>query len=236
LFEQPKACVQRSIFKTEILYSDSADNICALHTRTGIEKQISENELSCDGAFYPFTDVEYGNFSFSRQWTVLAVSCKQNQGIQLILFPLGSSFNIVLTKCLKLPENCRVTAIGFYGDDGMSSRSSGDEKVSENEGRQALGLLVQHEFELQLWILSYEKIQFSVVETCMTQDKLDIRRLVTSTNSSIPILPNCEDDEDSYPNFVTARGKSCHSNTVERLMKFLTYLFSPHSSFQCTQC
>jgi hypothetical protein len=187
--------------------------MCALHSRTGIEKLIHEDEPSRDGSFFPINDLDDCHFSFSRQWTVLAVSCKQNQGIRLILIPLGSSFNVVLTKCLILPENCRVTKIAFYGDDGLSSRNSGDEKTVENEGRQALGLLVQHESELQLWILSYDSIQFSVANTRMAQDKLDIRNLDMISDASIPILPNCEDD-DLSPNFVTARGAYCNSKLV----------------------
>lgn len=72
---------------------------------------------------------------------------------------------------LVLPSSCQVKEIAFYGDDGNSSLSAGDDSGTGEEGRQSLGLLVSHSIKDQdvdvyseeLWIIRYDDVVFQHV-------------------------------------------------------------------------
>lgn len=75
-----------------------------------------------------------------------------------------------LTTEIILPPEHRVLDMGFYGDDGKSTLSSGLDKNSGRERRQALGLLScsktsveSSEDSIELWLLPYDHLGFQVV-------------------------------------------------------------------------
>ena len=65
-----------------------------------------------------------------------------------------------------LPLSYRVLDMGFYGDDGKSSLSSGLDSGTGRERRQALGLLLSFQEEsIELWLLPYDNLTFQVIPT-----------------------------------------------------------------------
>jgi len=71
-----------------------------------------------------------------------------------------------LTTNIILPPGHRVLDMGFYGDDGRSSLSSGLDSGTGKEGRQALGLLLGcREESIELWLLPYDCLTFQAFPT-----------------------------------------------------------------------
>jgi hypothetical protein len=118
-----------------------------------------------------------------RQWFIVAQG--HENIIQLFCIPLGwhkhgdtdndddeedgesMEFPFYLTSKLILPQGGSISDIGFYGDDGKSSLSSGMDSGSGMEGRQKLGFLYQEpstsSASLGLWMLSYDSLFWQVV-------------------------------------------------------------------------
>ena len=115
-----------------------------------------------------------------RQWFIVAQGHKNI--IQLFCIPLGwnkygdsdedgngesMDFPFYLTSKLILPQGGSISDIGFYGDDGKSSLSSGMDSGSGMEGRQKLGFLYEEHStssaSLGLWMLSYDSLYWQVV-------------------------------------------------------------------------
>jgi hypothetical protein len=102
-------------------------------------------------------------------WTVLARSL--GSAIELIAIPGCSRFEqdsaFYLRAVMMMPEGHEVIRIKFYGDDGNSSLSPNlDEDSDINEGRQAIGFLVEcndpmsQEERTELWLFRYDDMIF----------------------------------------------------------------------------
>lgn len=78
------------------------------------------------------------------------------------------------TTILRLPRGSSVLAIKFYGDDGKSSLSSGQNSGTGKERRQALGLLVEQccgdRTSKNLWLVSYDDCVFYRRELAVVSD------------------------------------------------------------------
>jgi len=160
---------------------------CDAQSSTGIWMDEEDGEQStcfvprivgCDeyhGGRLPATGLEY-----CRQWFLAA----QGHGtvIQLFCIPLGWARNNMdnsedtddgdsdccelpyyLTSKLVLPTGASIVDLGFYGDDGKSSLSSGKDSGTGIEGRQKLGFLLHQtspssEPSLELWVVSYDSL------------------------------------------------------------------------------
>eukprot|EP00536_Pseudo-nitzschia_multiseries_P008418 jgi/Psemu1/257216/estExt_Genewise1Plus.C_2130041 len=121
-----------------------------------------------------------------RQWFLIAQA--HGATIQLFCLPLGwkqteddddfdrgdlddenhdeNDIPFYLTSKLTLPEGGQVLQIGFYGDDGKSSLSSGIDSGTGREGRQKLGFIYQKSFPSlakELWTTSYDSISWQAI-------------------------------------------------------------------------
>lgn len=164
-----------------------ASQTMALHMRVGADR-LDYDALNNDhnegetpkSFFFPKARAseldEVVNCFHCRQWSVVATS--QVNVIQLHAIPLGwkSSDNAVqqdmalkgsgltipfyLTAKLILPHGSRIRDIGFYSDDGKSSLSSGNDSGTGKEGHQKLGVLVEKESQVDLWLIFYDDIQW----------------------------------------------------------------------------
>ena len=211
-FEQPKSCIQGGISKIDVHLPINGVQSCAIHPRIGIETFSCEDEALLEGAFRPMTTSEDASFSCSRQWTVVALSRtlkNGQQGIQLIILPLGTSNRFVLCQCLVLPENYIIKEVGFYGDDGKSTLFSGEESGNGKEGRQSLGLLLENGLEQELWLIPYDKVLFEVIPTSGEEAMIDLSGLEIAMDSVVHVLPKTDEteDDDAGPNVVHASSK-----------------------------
>jgi len=121
-----------------------------------------------------------------RQWFLIAQA--HGATIQLFCLPLGWKQNnddidfdyydinnensdvnnipFYLTSKLVLPEGGQVLQIGFYGDDGKSSLSSGIDSGTGMEGRQKIGFVYQKSLPSstkELWTTTYDSLSWQAV-------------------------------------------------------------------------
>ncbi|VEU37480.1 unnamed protein product [Pseudo-nitzschia multistriata] len=71
-----------------------------------------------------------------------------------------------LTSKLLLPKGGQVLQIGFYGDDGKSSLSSGNDSGTGMEGRQKIGFIFQKyspSSTKELWTTTYDSLSWQAV-------------------------------------------------------------------------
>ena len=157
-----------------------------------------------------------------RQWFVIAQA--QGNAIQLFCLPLGwkeskeelgsEEFDVeddipemndipfYLTSKLILPAGGQVLQIGFYGDDGKSSLSSGIDSGTGVEGRQKIGFLYRTNSDEQsttdLWTTSYDSLSWQAVPfdpmllSCSRVDSNCTREILPVWSSESP------DEEDGY--------------------------------------
>jgi len=122
----------------------------------------------------------------NHQWMLVAKSDETNQGrsiIQLIYIPcMKYDENFVdmvaipefyLEGFIRLPTNCSLKEISFYGDDGNSSlvgHSDYENNLASIEGRQAMNLLVErglqdgekYALSEELWMVKYDQVLLNV--------------------------------------------------------------------------
>jgi len=118
-----------------------------------------------------------------RQWFVVAQA--HGSTIQFFSFPLGwkesnndvdyddcerddenINFNDVpfyLTSKLNLPAGGQILKIGFYGDDGKSSLSSGVDSGTGIEGRQSIGFVYRQNSHTELWTTTYDSLLWQAI-------------------------------------------------------------------------
>ena len=122
------------------------------------------------------------NLENCRQWFLIAQA--HGNTIQLFCIPLGwkqeddsethgvddegSQANIpfYLTSKLVLPVGGRVLKIGFYGDDGKSSLSSGVDSGTGIEGRQKIGFIYRKDDSsstTELWTAAYDSLSWQAI-------------------------------------------------------------------------
>jgi hypothetical protein len=129
-------------------------------------------------------EMNHTNFPISsldrcRQWFLIAQA--YGNVVQLFCLPLGwrhtvaageddaidedygdnsdrnSNCTFYLTTKLVFPQGGSIQDLGFYGDDGKSSLSSGQDSGTGMEGRQKLGVIYHHSSSsVELWMTSYD--------------------------------------------------------------------------------
>ena len=119
----------------------------------------------------------------SRQWFLIAQA--HGNTIQLFSLPLGSKQNngdsdyedcsnedhdvglndipFYLTSKLVVPDGGRILKIGFYGDDGKSSLSSGLDSGTGMERRQKIGFIYQMDASTEIWTTAYDSLSWQAV-------------------------------------------------------------------------
>ena len=122
-----------------------------------------------------------------RQWFLIAQA--HGTTIQLFCLPMGwkdsnkgirfedsglgdescepGDIPYYLTSKLLLPVGGNILNIGFYGDDGKSSLSSGIDSGTGVEGRQKIGFTYQRKsspYAVELWMTSYDDLSWQVVD------------------------------------------------------------------------
>jgi len=112
-----------------------------------------------------------------RQWSILA----QAHDNTLQLFAIPMTFrpkegvpsgdpspcepSFYLTSRWILPGQSIIEEVGFYGDDGKSSLSSGIDSGTGKEGRQSLGMLVRSlEGDMHLCLAKYDEVPWQLVD------------------------------------------------------------------------
>jgi hypothetical protein len=177
LFEQPRAVLHRNIKTQKVTIQECIgqdDIISAIHTRfRSSNVKVAEIEVLDDD------DV----FACNTNWTIIANTCKSlsNDGcqqIQITAIPTGThlthesddtSPDVLLYKStmVSVPENCTVSSIQFYGDDGNSTLTS-ETSPSYKEGRQSLGILLRRRdgflsntFDEELWLFQYDHLHYT---------------------------------------------------------------------------
>jgi hypothetical protein len=129
-----------------------------------------------------------------RQW--LVVARWQDTNVQLYSIPLErdeSDTQYVLTAKLELPKGRTILALGFYGDDGKSSLSSGSDGGTGKEGPYDIAFLCQNKDSsiLDMWFVPCtEEIGWQVVmadslAVCQTKDECCFR-----------VVPSSKGDDD----------------------------------------
>lgn len=136
-----------------------------------------EDEL--DGFFVPKDGQDESLTTDFREWMVLAAaltsSADQGSMVQIHAMPLtwtlaerreaneihGLASDKVWSTTLQLPPRHKLMDVGFYGDDGKSTLSSGLDSGTGKERRQALGLVVESESSLELWMVPYDDCSFA---------------------------------------------------------------------------
>jgi hypothetical protein len=118
---------------------------------------------------------------YCRQWSIVATA--RENIVQLFAIPLGwrdsldddeeedpendnediegNNIPFYLSAKLVLPVGGTIRDVGFYGDDGKSSLSSGNDSGTGKEGCQKLGIVYQPDADdltVQLWLASYDRI------------------------------------------------------------------------------
>ena len=197
-FDQPKTCIQGGILKTQILLPVTGVSTCAIHPRVGMEASPRDDEALLEGTFFPLTTSNVESFSCSRQWTALALARilrNGQQGIHVILIPLGPSQSFVLSRYLAIPEGFIVKEVGFYGDDGKSTLFSGEESGYGKEVRQAIGLLLENSSEQAFWLIPYDQVRFEVITTSQNLHVVDICGLDIPISSVVHVHPKSDESE-----------------------------------------
>ena len=172
-----------------------------------------------------------------RHWFVVAQA--HGNTIQLFSLPLGwkggnestdsSEYNtgdetsdsndipFYLTSKLILPVGGQVLKIGFYGDDGKSSLSSGVDSGTGIEGRQKIGFMYRKNLDAQcttdLWTISYDSLSWQAVPF----DPMLLSCSQVDSNCTKEIAPiwSEEGHDEEEDGFLYARCKfECHQISI----------------------
>lgn len=149
--------------------------------------------------------------------------------IQLFCLPLGwkqkndienisnkiNDIPFYLTSKLILPVGGQILKIGFYGDDGKSSLSSGVDSGTGIEGRQKIGFIYQNHSPssaTELWATTYDSLSWQAVPF----DPMLLNFSQVDTNCSKKILPvSIGESRDEEDGILFARCKfSYHRNPI----------------------
>ena len=186
---------------------------------------------------------------------------KQNGHLQFFAIPLGwrnpSSFAgtdedddeddeeqadtvapFYLTTKLVLPRDCTVQSIGYYGDDGKSSLSSGTDSGTGKESRQKIGLIIRRQAKLrsskiqsyqseplELWLVTYDNLQWQAVpsESILLESKdidmnccANVKPITAADSDDMEDEENNDNNEDVLAQVrIIASLPSSDSNTSE---------------------
>lgn len=145
-------------------------------------------------------DLPISSLDKCRQWFLIAQA--YGNIVQLFCLPLGwrqnvlgedyfdeddddnndrnFNFSFYLTTKLVFPQEGSVRDVGFYGDDGKSSLSSGQDSGTGMEGRQKIGVIYHSSSSVELWMTSYDScvwqampfdsvlVNPALIDTCCT--------------------------------------------------------------------
>ena len=192
-FEEPKALFANSVHRRDVLLPGLGQSqIAAIHTRIG---------AGTDSCFQP--KVTKDECRDCRQWALAATAREFSdgqRGIQLIVLPLVEDSNYYLISRMILPHDMTLKELGFYGDDGKSSLFFGEKSGSGKEGRQRLGLILQHKSgKEELWVVNYENLVFHSVDLkeCTGSLLPDVDFLDHSTVDVLPVQSSFDKSMDN---------------------------------------
>ena len=244
LFQHPRTFLAASIRQSSIRLPASSKGIVAMTTRIGSggidPAQVAYGEAEPDGFFQPSLDLDRD----CRQWSLLSQAdhdnLEGNDTVHLYAIPLswtdpamddlddeddmsigivGSHFGAAT---LSLPSGYTVCDLGFYGDDGKSSLSSGVDSGTGKEGRQGLGLLMSRDVDdttsLELWLLSYDQIHFDSVSFEVGDNNvysLNVDTVCAESKLSVQPMPESYDEDNSSvaEGVILARTRQVSSTT-----------------------
>jgi len=198
LFDEPRVAMNNAVKQTNIVLEECAKGSHQNNSAISVHSRIGSSPYSIDddveNCFSPNLSClpDNGEQLFNRQWSIVANSCSTeidgDQLLQVSALPggyRGSYFSDMdifdsdaydstasgtfyyLTTFIILPKGRRLCNIDFYGDDGNSTLTSETSPKSE-EGRQALGLLLENvsiedSITQELWMFQYDNLDFRVV-------------------------------------------------------------------------
>lgn len=191
LFDQPRSVIADTVERIDIIqpFCRKENNInCsfAVHRRVGAGIGTGFSNAAASKCFSPnVSQDEVVDVAGERHWTLVAYSGSSGSptilnSVEILAIPTRSSFEdgkppqFFLLSSILLPNDVTVSDLHFYGDDGCSSLSSGSDAQGHEEGRQALGLLIErvavsenadnsqeHSVSEELWIMQYDDLSFT---------------------------------------------------------------------------
>jgi hypothetical protein len=207
LFEEPRAVLHRNINIRNVVIEECIgqdDIVSAIHTRFRSPNEVIDDDdvLACN-----------------TNWTIIANTCKSLssngcQQVQITAIPTGTflrheseedSTDLLLYKStlVSVPENCTVSSIQFYGDDGNSTLTS-ETSPSYKEGRQSLGIVLHRRdgflsntFDEELWLFQYDSLHYSSRFAASNEmDDFQVDKLCNYSGRLVPESTLDQDDED----------------------------------------
>ena len=194
----------------------------------GTEAQSSTNTYFFPKACWNQNHLD-ATMMYCRQWSLVA-TVRENI-VQLFAIPLGwrdsidqddpendddeddeaNKIPFYLSAKLVLPVGGKVRDVGFYGDDGKSSLSSGNDSGTGKEGCQKLGIIYQNDDDdltIQLWLASYDRIlwQGFTFQTTLL-DESQVEPFATWTMQPLVQGEDIGQDDENMVLFV--QSKSC---------------------------
>ena len=203
------------------------------------QDDVDENDAQATNTFF-FPKVcwdknhpDDATMMYCRQWSIVATV--HENVVQLFCIPLGwrdssdadnpgndddeddeenNNIPFYLSAKLLLPSGGTVRDVGFYGDDGKSSLSSGNDSGTGKEGSQKLGILYQphddDDLKVQLWLASYDRIVWQGVTFQTTL--IDASQLeLFATWKMQPIVQGEEIGQDEENMVLFVQSKSCRT-------------------------
>eukprot|EP00934_Nitzschia_sp_Nitz4_P002818 Nitzschia sp. Nitz4//scaffold85_size83877//58734//64309//NITZ4_005237-RA/size83877-processed-gene-0.128-mRNA-1//1//CDS//3329559161//2808//frame0 len=189
-------------------------DVVAIHTRIGADGDTNNSpvldENDTNPSFFAPRISPQGKVAHCRHWALTARA--RMHEVQLFAFPLASSSDdesasraslpyYLTAKCV-LPGGSTVRDAGFYGDDGKSALSSGEDSGTGKESRQKFGCLVERDSQLELWVAPYHSINW---QTYPASSKL-VDSWQVSPDCTTTLIPVTGGDEDMETELAPSEG------------------------------
>lgn len=205
-----------------VLTTETNNGKSALHTRIGgdnafasdVELWTDSDDVDSSKCFTPIIHSKseclerklnaHIDLKCCRQWAILASSNEKK--VKLYSIPLSRegihvAIPYVLTAELRLPSDLTVSSLGFYGQDGKSTLSSGVDGGGGQEGFQYLAILCERTDScfLEILLVTYDSLGWHACtpeEVSATEDKFEccyemsIRGAVNNSISANTIIVN----------------------------------------------
>jgi len=243
-----KSVYQTSIVLDECI--NSLDQIVTcVHNRIGAAPNSSPETQNCFNPNVVMNYNSNDNIGesqiFSQNWTIVVNSCSSTKdGQNLLQISALPEYNnnssalecdeledynynhlpeqkrsFYITTFVLLPHDCKVSKIKMYGDNGNSTLTS-ETSLKNEEGRQALGLLLQRNSDSassgsgsgnegkiseELWLFKYDDLDFRAVSlqsqsrgfiNSNTDDQINISKFDAAIDSYYFLIADDDDDDD----------------------------------------
>lgn len=236
LLKCPRNFMAQSIFTTSLVLQSGDDRpVVAVTTRLGMggvnPTDVPFGEEEHNGFFAPVDDASDSATMSSntyKEWCIIAEAIGNvvdgpKDTIQLNCLPLtwtgteekdgddhhGFAANVFWAAHFCLPEGCNIVEVKFYGDDGKSSLTSGEDGGIGKERRQSVGFRVERLSEEgiceEFWLLSYDQSQFRRMSTRILSDRhFGINTDLTRSSKIyrymvLPVPESFDEEEDVAP-------------------------------------